>query len=287
VATVDVITPIVDDPQTFGRIAATNSISDVHAMGARPLLSLSIACFSPDLPVEAMGDILAGASRTAMEAGAPILGGHTIKDNEVKFGLAVIGEVHPERVLRSSGARPGDRLILTKPIGSAALATAFKQQAFDEEDPRYSLFVENMLLSNRRASEIAAEAGAGCATDVTGFGLAGHLLDVARSSGVGVEVLYDRIPVLDAAREALDAGFTCGGARANERYAGPAVSLKRDVSGAELAILWDPQTAGPLVFTARPENADRILGMLRREGYPDASDIGSVTATHCGTIQLV
>ena len=286
-ATVDVITPIVDDAATFGRVAATNSISDVYAMGARPLLSLSIACFNPRLPVEVMGDILAGASAVALEAGAPILGGHTIKDDEVKFGLAVVGEVHPVRILRNASARAGEQIVLTKPIGSAALATAFKQEVFGESDPRYRRFVDNMLRSNRRAAEIAAAAQVRCATDVTGFGLAGHLLELARASGVGVELQYDRIPFVEGALEALEAGHTCGGARANESHAGPSVSPKRDVSAAQLGLLWDPQTAGPLVFTTGAEKAGQIVAQLRDSGYPDASIIGCTTDTHCGTIHLV
>jgi len=210
VATVDVITPSVDDPETFGRIAATNAISDIYAMGARPLLSLSVACFHPDLPVQVMGDILAGAATVALDAGCPILGGHTIKDQEVKFGLAVIGEVHPDRILRNSTARPGDRLILSKPIGSAALATAFKQGAFAESDERYARWVANMLLSNQAASEVAVRAGSVCGTDITGFGLAGHLLELAGASRVGNELELDAVPLVSGTRQALEAGYTRG-----------------------------------------------------------------------------
>lgn len=285
-ATVDVITPIVDDAESFGQVAAINSISDIYAMGARPLLSLGVACFHPKLPTSVMGDILAGAAAVAREAGAPILGGHTIKDEEVKFGLAVVGEVHPDRILRNASARPGQQIVLTKPIGSAALATAFKQEAFGETDPRYRRFLGNMLRSNRRASEIAVDAGVRCATDVTGFGLAGHLLELARASEVGVELRYDGIPFLEGALEALEDGYTCGGARANELHAGPSVLLKRDVSPSRLALLWDPQTAGPLLFTAGPHEAGEILTSLRNSGYPDASIIGCTTDSHCGRIHL-
>jgi selenide,water dikinase len=258
VATVDVITPLVDDPETFGRIAATNSISDVYAMGGRPLLSLSVACFNEKLPTDAMGEILAGAAAVALEAGAPILGGHTIKDNEVKFGLAVIGEVHPDHILRSASAVDGDALIITKAIGSSALATAFKQGVFDEDDPRYRSLVENMLLSNRRASEIAREA----------------------------ELEFDRIPFLAGARDALEAGHSCGGARANERYAGQRVSRNRDLQSPDYELLFDPQTAGPLIFSIGAEQADIVVGTLQREGYPIASKIGRITKDHCGSIQV-
>jgi selenide,water dikinase len=286
VATVDVITPIVDDPETFGRIAATNSISDVYAMGGRPLLSLSVACFNEKLPTDAMGEILAGAAAVALAAGAPILGGHTIKDNEVKFGLAVIGEIHPDHILRSASAVAGDALIITKAVGSSALATAFKQGVFDEDDPRYHSLVENMLLSNRRASEIAIDAGARCATDITGFGLSGHLLEVADASSVGIELEFDRIPFLAGARDALEAGHSCGGARANERYAGQRVSRKRDLPSPDYELLFDPQTAGPLIFSIGAEQADIVLEKLQHEGYPIASMIGRITEDHCGSIQV-
>lgn len=287
VATVDVITPIVDDAATFGRIAATNAISDIYAMGARPLLSLSVACFNPDLAVSVMGDILAGAAAVAADAGAPILGGHTIKDPEVKFGLAVIGEVHPERILRNSAARPGDHLILSKPIGSAALATAFKKGAFDESDPRYQRWVANMLLTNRAASEVALRAGSVCATDITGFGLAGHLLEVAAASGVGLRLDFDQIPLLAGTREALEAGHTCGGAQANERHTGQKVSTKRNLTEIDRGVLSDPQTAGPLVFCVPGPDSANAVAQLRAAGYPDASRIGQVTDEHCGTIQVV
>lgn len=281
------ITPIVDDPETFGRIAATNSISDIYAMGGRPLLSLSVACFNQKLPTDAMGSILAGAAAAALDSGAPILGGHTIKDDEVKFGLAVIGEVHPDRILRNTTAVDGEVLIITKSIGSAALATAFKQGVFDEDDPRYRSLVDNMLLSNRRASEIAVEAGSRCATDITGFGLSGHLLEVAEASSVGIELDFNRIPFLDGAREALEAGHTCGGAQANERHAGQRVSRNSDLPDPEFDLLFDPQTAGPLIFSTRAEQADIVVKRLQGEGYSTASIVGKITKEHCGTIQVI
>ena len=285
-ATVDVITPVVDDCETFGRIAAMNSISDIYAMGAKPLLALSVACFNEQLPTEAMGDILAGAATVAQDAGAPILGGHTIKDKEVKFGLAVIGEVHPDRILRNSGARAGEALILTRPIGSAALATAFKAEAFDETDSRYVGLVSNMLRSNGPASAIALEAGSRCATDITGFGLAGHLLELADASGVGIELDFGSIPFLEGAAEALAAGFTCGGAKANERHTGQRLSTKRNLTEPELGLLMDPQTAGPLVFSVAAEIASPTVESLHRAGYSNASIIGQTTNDYCGVIQV-
>ena len=233
-----------------------------------------------------MGDILAGAAAVAQDAGAPILGGHTIKDPEVKFGLAVIGEVHPDRILRNSSARAGEALILTRPIGSAALATAFKAEAFDEGDSRYKGLVSNMLQSNGPASGVALEAGSRCATDITGFGLAGHLLEIADASGVGIELDFGSIPFLEGAAEALAAGFTCGGAKANERHTGQRLSTKRNLTESEFGLLMDPQTAGPLVFSVGAEIAGDTVKALHRVGYSSASIIGRTTNEYCGVVQV-
>jgi selenide,water dikinase len=287
VATVDVITPIVDDPATFGRIAATNSISDVYAMGGRPLMALSVACFNERLPDTAMAAILEGAAETALEAGAPILGGHTIKDSEVKFGLAVVGEVHPDRILRASTARPGQAVILNKAIGTAALATAFKAGSFDEADERYQALVSSLLLSNRRASEIAVEYGASAATDVTGFGLSGHALELAEASGVGVELEFGALALLPGAREALEAGHSCGGAQANRLHAIDRVLLQIGDEDAKAGLLHDPQTSGPLLFCIDEPRSTEVVEALRGGGYSQAARVGRTTDDHCGRVRVV
>lgn len=274
--TVDIITPIVDDPETFGRIAATNAISDIYAMGGRPLAALNIACFNPKLPAEVYSAILRGAAAVAMESGCPIVGGHTIKDSEIKFGMAVVGEVHPDRILTNRGAQPGDALILTGPIGTAALATALKKGGVAEDSDAYRAMVEAMLTSNGPASRIAVEHGAHALTDVTGFGLSGHGLEMAEGSGVALEVGFAAIPVLPGALEQLDQGFRCGGAVTNAQRAEAHLEFRNPLRDSEKEILHDPQTSGPLLLALPEDRASGALAALRDNGYGRCSMIGRV-----------
>lgn len=276
VFTVDVITPIVDDPFTFGRIAATNSISDIYAMGARPLMALNVACFSPKVPAEAMREILAGASAAASAVGCPILGGHTVKDSEIKFGLAVVGEVHPDQVITLARARVGDVVILTKPIGTAALSTAHKSGRFDESDPLFESLVATLTTMSDRAATIARAHGVTAMTDVTGFGVSGHLAEMAIASGVTIEVEYASLPQLPGAELLLAEGFTCGGGKANGRFSEGKIQLAQGLRAEQIELLHDPQTAGPLAFTVSADRADACVGELRAAGYPRAVRIGKV-----------
>ena len=276
VFTVDVITPIVDDPHTFGRIAATNSISDVFAMGGRPLMALNVACFSPQVPAEALRGILAGASEAALAVGCPVLGGHTVKDGEIKFGLAVVGEVHPDRILRNAGAREGDALILSKGLGTSALSTALKAGRFDEYEPWFASMVQAMTLMNGRAAEIVREHGATAATDITGFGLSGHLAELAAASGVEVEVEMERLPELPGAVQLLAEGFTCGGSRANQAHAEGRLRTASGLAPEKVELVHDPQTAGPLAATVPAERADSCVRALREAGYAQAARIGTI-----------
>ena len=278
VFTVDVITPIVDDPRTFGRIAATNAISDVYAMGGRPLMALNVACFSPKVPAAALREILAGASDVGMASSCPILGGHTVKDTEVKFGLAVVGEVHPDAVLTNAGARDGDALILTQPLGTSALSTALKQGRFDEEHAWFASLVEAMTLSNGPAVEIARRHGVHGLTDVTGFGLSGHAAEMATASRVTLHLELDALPALPGAQELLHEGFTCGGSAANRRHAAPRVTVGSQREDADLELLFDPQTSGPLLISLPAAAADTAVAELRAAGYSQATVVGRVTA---------
>lgn len=287
VFTVDVITPIVDDPFTFGRIAATNSISDIYAMGARPLMALNVACFSPKIPAEALREILAGASAAAMGVGCPVLGGHTVKDSEIKFGLAVVGEVHPDRVLTLRGARVGDAVILTKPVGTAALSTALKAQRFGESDPWFENLVATLTTMNDRAAAIAREHGVTAMTDVTGFGVSGHLREMAVASGVTLEIEFERIPQLPGAVQLLAEGFTCGGGKANERFAEGRIELATKLRPEQVELLHDPQTAGPLAFTVPMERADTCVTALRQGGYPHAARIGKVSEPLGAAVKVI
>ena len=276
VFTVDVITPLVDDPFTFGRIAATNSLSDIFAMGARPLMALNVACFSPKVPAELLREILAGASAAATSVGCPVLGGHTVKDSEIKFGLAVVGEVHPDQVLTLRGARAGDALILTKAIGTAALSTGFKSQRISDSDPWFASLVDTLTTMNDRAVPIARRHGVTAMTDVTGFGVSGHLGEMAAASGVTFVVEFDRLPQLPGAIQLLAEGFTCGGGKANGRFAQGKLLLPPGLRAEQIELLHDPQTAGPLAFTVPAALADACVDELRDAGYPQSARIGNV-----------
>jgi selenide, water dikinase len=277
VFTVDLITPIVDDPETFGRIAANNALSDVYAMGARPLMALNVSCFSPKLPPAAARAVLQGAQSCADEAGCLILGGHSVKDSEVKFGLAVLGEVHPEGVVRNDTPHPGDAIVLTKGLGTAALATAFKAGSFPEDDSRYQGLLEALTLSNQGAMEIALRHGVHAATDITGFGLVGHLSEVLGSSGLGARLEFDQIPALEGALEALGDGFLCGGAKSNAAFTQGWLRNVKKLPESHLALLQDPQTAGPLLLSVAPEVAEELVAELRANGNDKAQSIGKIT----------
>lgn len=274
--TVDVITPIVDDAWTYGAIAATNSISDIFAMGGTPLMALNVACFNPDLPVWVYRDILAGAAEAASKLGCPILGGHTIKDQEIKFGLAVVGEVHPGKILRNSGARPGDRLLLTKALGTATLATALKRGTLSEDEPAYRELVDNMLLAPADATQIAREFGAHAMTDVTGFGLSGHGLEMASASRMTLRIDSSSLPRLPRFDELLRGGISCAGADANSERAENAILWAPSADEASRGLLHDPQTSGPLLIALPEEKAEQAAQALRGAGYVHTRIIGEV-----------
>ena len=244
VQTVDFFAPIVDDAYDFGQIAAANALSDVYAMGGQPLTALNIVAFpTKDLPLEILTRILAGGQDKVHEAGALIVGGHTVIDTELKYGLAVTGRAHPDFLLTNAGARVGDRLILTKPIGNGILATAAKRGkiAADAERP----MLEAMKLLNGAASRAALAVGAKCATDITGFGLLGHLSHIARASKATIRINLDAIPIFKGVREAVREGFVTDGSNRNAEYLRELVSWKKGTDE-DRAILNDPQTSGGL-----------------------------------------
>lgn len=245
VQTVDFFAPIVDDPFDFGQIAAANALSDVYAMGGQPLTALNIVAFpTADLPLEVLTEILRGGQEKVHEAGALIVGGHTVIDTELKYGLAVTGRAHPDFLLTNAGARPGDQLVLTKPIGNGILATAAKRGQLSAEAERPML--DAMKTLNGAASRAALAVGARCATDITGFGLLGHLSHIARASNVTVRLRLDAIPLLAGVREAVRAGAVTDGSKRNGEYL--KVLVRWDAGGDEdRAILTDPQTSGGLV----------------------------------------
>jgi selenide, water dikinase len=270
VATVDFFTPIVDDPEAFGAIAAANSLSDVYAMGARPLFALSLIGFPRErLSGGLLQRIVAGGAAALAEAGVPVVGGHSIDDAEPKVGYAVIGEVHPDRVITSHGARPGDLLYLTKPLCSGLVATAVKRGLCPADLERRAIAVMRHL--NRQASEAMLEAGARAATDVTGFGLLGHLANME----VGAEVSLSAVPVLPGVEELVEADLFPGGTRRNLQ------ALEGRVDWGGLAepqrlLLCDAQTSGGLLVAVEPERAERLEALLAAAPY-SAAMIGVVT----------
>ncbi|MEO8579735.1 MAG: selenide, water dikinase SelD [Gemmatimonadales bacterium] len=257
VQTVDFFAPIVDDPFDFGQIAAANALSDVYAMGGQPLTALNIVAFpTSELPLEVLTQILAGGQEKVHEAGALIVGGHTIVDPELKYGLAVTGRAHPDFLLTNAGAKPGDQLVLTKPIGNGILATAGKRGKLSPESEK--LMLEGMKRLNGVASRGALAVGSRCATDITGFGLLGHMSHIARASSVTLRVDLDSVPLLPGVREAVASGFTTDGAKRNAEYLHDLVRWTKG-SDEDRAILNDPQTSGGLlVCVGRSRTADYL-----------------------------
>ncbi len=261
VVTLDFFTPVVDDARDYGRIAAANSLSDVYAMGGTPLVALNIVCF-PDgeLPMPVMTEILLGSNEKVVEAGALVLGGHSVSDRELKFGLAVVGTVNPGRVVSNANARVGDVLVLTKPIGVGVLATALKEDELPPEG--VAIITELMATLNRAASEAMLEAGATAATDVTGFGLVGHASELADASGVTLEIAVLDVPLVEGARQAIERGLAPGGLFSNQHYYSTFVESRTRADGRTVELMYDPQTSGGLLV-ALPEGSysafDRAL----------------------------
>jgi selenide, water dikinase len=275
ILTTDFFTPIVDQPYDFGAIAAANALSDVYAMGGRPLTALNLVGF-PDhlLGPEVLGDILRGAADKAHEAGIDIVGGHTIKSEEPVFGLAVVGTVHPRKVLTNAGAKPGDALILTKPLGLGIVTTAAKLG--DDRLGAIREAVSVMTTLNRTAAETLASAATQALTDVTGFGLLGHLRHIVAESQVVARIWLERVPVLLAAREYVRAGIAPGGTHANWRFLNDWVTYGADLSKEEQLLLCDAQTSGGLLAAIRQEDAEGVLNSLRKAGVKDAAIVGQI-----------
>jgi selenide,water dikinase len=265
VFTVDFFTPVVDDPRDYGRIAAANSLSDVYAMGATPTAALNIMCF-PDgeLPPRVMGEILLGGREKASEAGVIVLGGHSVSDRELKFGLAVVGHVDPEKLVTNAAARPGDSIVLTKPLGIGVLSTALKEGKLSEEAT--SGMTKIMSALNRDASRAMVEVGVSAATDITGFGLMGHATELADASGVTLRFRLQDVPLIDGALEALDSGLAPGGLFTNRHYYSRFVNegtLSRD---SRTDLMYDPQTSGGLLIAVDSGRADRLVGAIAALG---------------------
>jgi selenide,water dikinase len=257
IQTVDFFTPIVDTPYEYGAIAAANALSDVYAMGGEVLFALNIAALPPDLPTDMMAAILRGGADVVRSVGAAIAGGHTIQDKEPKYGLAVTGLVHPDRILTKGGARPGDALVLTKPLGTGTITTALKR---GQVDPAHlDAAIASMMRLNRVASQAARAAGARSATDITGFGLIGHASEMAEAAGVRFRIRFDALPWLPGALGYAEAWVFAGGAHNNHAFYNPLVTYTRPVLDWQETLLHDPQTSGGLLVAVAPERVDVFL----------------------------
>ncbi len=269
VQTVDFFTPIVDDPWTYGAIAAANSLSDVYAMGARPILAQAVAALPSWLPPEMASAIFQGGADKLAEAGAVLAGGHTVTDEEPKYGLCVTGIVHPDRITPKAGARPGDHVLLSKPLGTGIITTAFRQER--SEEAHFTAAVESMLRLNAGAAQLAAEAGgAHGATDISGFGLLGHAAELARNAEVRLRLYADHLPLLPGVLEYVAAGISTGGAGRNRDWLHNEglLAVGPYVAATLLEVAYDPQTSGGLLLVLPPDRAEMLLTEARRRQEP-------------------
>ncbi len=270
VQTVDFFTPVADDPEVYGRVAAVNALNDVYAMGGRPLSALSVVCYPQKGDWDVLGEILLGGQKALNEEGVVIIGGHSVDDQEMKFGYAVTGVVHPDRVISNAGAQPGDVLVLTKPIGTGAINTAVKNGIASEST--VAACIAAMTTSAKAASEAMAAAGANACTDITGFGLLGHAYEMAKASRVQLTIVSKEVPLLPDVLELVEQGMLTRGDKNNRVYVGDTVRFQSAVSKEMQSALFDPQTAGGLLISL-PEG--KVAGLLAT--VPDALEIGRVT----------
>jgi len=285
VQTVDFFTPIVNDPYLFGQIAAANALSDIYAMGGEPKTALNIVSFWPKLGYEVLERILMGGRDKVQEAGATIIGGHTIEDKEPKYGLAVTGFVHPQKIITNSAAQAGDKLVLTKPIGMGILATALKAGEIEEADMMDAIDGAREL--NAGACRAMRKAGVIACTDITGFGFLGHLALMLKASQVSAKIYSGRVPVWDKAIEYAELGLVPAGASQNRDFLGDDVSFDSSVVEVTRDILFDPQTSGGLLICVHPEKLNSLLQYLAEEKVLSSSVVGEVAAGQAGRIEVI
>ncbi len=280
---VDFFTPIVDDPYAFGQIAAANALSDIYAMGGTPLIALNIVCFPvKTLDISILGEILAGGLSKVQEAGVVLVGGHSIDDPEPKYGLCVTGTIHPGKVVLNTEARAGDRLILTKPLGTGIISTALKAGKASKQ--AVAEITESMAALNRKASALMLEIGVHACTDVTGFGLLGHAAGMIEGTDAGMVINSAAVPVFSEVRTFYEMGYTPGGLKRNRDFRIGMVEAARGVPDYMMDILFDPQTSGGLLIAAAEPKALVLLERMRKEGITEAAIIGEVVASPAGKI---
>jgi len=283
IQTVDFFTPIVDDPYTFGQIAAANALSDVYTMGGRPLTAMNIVCFpTKSMDISILKDILRGGADKMVEAKVTLVGGHSIDDAELKYGLSVTGTVHPEQLVTNSGAKARDKLILTKPLGTGIINTAVKAGVVDEKT--VARVTEYMATLNDKASGLMQEIGIHACTDITGFGLIGHIVQLAQNSQVGINIDIASIPLFPEAGDFAKQGLCPGGLHRNREFYSTHVKISNEVPTHLQDILFDPQTSGGLLICLAPEKSERLLDSLRQAGIEDAAIIGEAISQPKGMV---
>jgi selenide,water dikinase len=283
IQTIDFITPIVDDPYTFGQIAAANALSDAYTMGGRPLTAMNVVCFpikSQDISV--LSEILRGGFDKLREAGCILVGGHSVEDDELKYGLSVTGVVHPDRMITKEGAEIGDKLILTKPLGTGLISTALKGGLAGEE--AVNRIAGSMVTLNRRASELMLEAGAHACTDITGYGLLGHACGMIEDGQPGMELYVGALPLFPEAKEFAGMGLAPAGTQRNKEFRIGMIELAYEMDDEMWSVLFDPQTSGGLLISVPDKEAEALLQNLHRSGIEDAAIIGAVIGKPKGKI---
>jgi len=286
IQTLDFFTPIVDDPYSFGQVAAANALSDVYAMGGRPLTAMNIVCFPiKTMAISVLQDILRGGLEKVHESGAIVVGGHTVEDNELKYGLSITGVIHPTAVVLNSGAKAGDKLILTKPLGTGIIGTAIKGGVASADAE--AKIVKSMTTLNRKAAELMQEIGVHAGTDITGFGLLGHACEMIDGSDVGMVIHSATVPFFAEAREYAEKGMIPGGLNRNREFRINMVSTEKSVPDFMADILFDPQTSGGLFISVAPDKASELLERMHQEGIQEAALVGEVVAEPKGKIKVI
>jgi len=286
IQTLDFFTPIVDDPYLFGQIAVTNALSDVYAMGGRPILAMNIICF-PETGMDSsvLNDILRGGFDKMKEAGVLLVGGHSVDDKEIKYGLSVTGTVHPDKVILNTGALPGDALVLTKPVGTGIVSTAIKAgMAESMVEAKVSDYMNTL---NRKASELMAGFDVHACTDITGFGLLGHACEMIDKTPVGMVIYASKVPIFTEAVEYASMGLIPGGTYRNEKYRAGIVDMDDGISDETGKILFDPQTSGGLLISLGSRDAKEYVGLLHEQGINDTAIIGEIVSEGSGRIKVV
>lgn len=283
IQTIDFFTPIVDDPYTFGQIAAANALSDIYAMGGIPLTAMNVVCFPiQSMDISVLKEILRGGLDKMKEAKVTLVGGHSVEDAELKYGLSLTGTIHPSKVITNAGAKPGDKLILTKPLGTGIINTAIKAKMASDES--IANVTEVMVTLNKDASEMMQAVGVNSCTDITGFGFLGHACEMMQESEVGMVIHSSLIPVLSEVVEYAKKGLVPAGTHRNRKFRSPQVELEQTLTPETMDILYDPQTSGGLLISVVQEKADELLNKLREGGIKEAAIIGDVVSEPMGKI---